>query len=191
MVSYTTQIEIIRGESYEIREAQVEEFIVNKCIKKIDRFHHVTGIESHPKYEAYIYYTLPEHPTLTVSYEQLSNGVFLSPSNGLNFTFTVVSPIYLELLEVSIRYNKTGNFSETDPIVTFPLVYGTNSVLLHESMLDHNTMYYFQPYIKSCIGTTYSDTLAIEYLSYLQDTDLEPIFDTDSNYIFDIYQYNT
>lgn len=178
MSSYVTQIEIIRGESYEIRESQVEDFIIDKCVKRIERFHHVTGLESHPKYEAYIYYTLPAPPTITSTYEIVSNGI--------SFTVTTSSPIYLEILEIGIYYNQTGIFTDADSSLLFSLEYGTNTELLSELLFSPNKLYYFQPYIKTCIGTTYATSYSAIYESYLMDTYLEPILDTNSEFIFDV-----
>lgn len=140
MISYIEQIQILRDANRINLDKRVEEFSVGRCIKRTQYYRH-PNTDLVETYEVYIWYTLPEEPTIELT-ASLNDNI-------CTLVLTITCAIILTLKEVKVKYSTTENFSSYNTI-TFPNTYGTNSSIL---TINLDNTYYFEPNITTCMGT--------------------------------------
>ena len=172
MISYIEQIQILRDVDRDKLANLVKEFSIGKCIKKVQYYRH-PNTDIVDNYEAYIWYTLPKLPDIVFQADLIGNYGKL--------TINVNSNIEIQLKEVGVLYNTTGIFTHDYNIYKFPTKYGTSSIETNSFLEDY--LYYFKPYILSCMGTTYGEIVTAPISNYLIDTYGEVIKDTYNNFI--------
>jgi len=149
MISYITQLNIIRADNRVLLGELVEAYSIDKCVKKVEYYIRDTKIDGIAKHEAFIYFTTPEPPISSVELGANMLGVLV--------TVTVESPIVVNLYEVGIVYSLLSNPTVLDTKVLFPTVYGTNTVLIPYISIDVTKEHYIRPYTISCVGTNYGE----------------------------------
>jgi hypothetical protein len=147
MISYLTQLEILRADNRVLLGDMVALFSIDKCVKRVTYLIRDTKIDGIAKHEAHILYTNPESPTINL---RLTNSLF-----GVNVITTVKSPIVVHLKEVGIVYSLTPNPTLQNTKYILPSVYGTTSTFVPFTVLDPTKIYYIKPYIISCVGVKY------------------------------------
>ena len=177
MSSYITQLEILRDFDRTRLAERVEIFCINKCIKNIQYYIKDSKMNEVAKHECYVYYTDPFPPNVTLDIVEIID--------GKEFTVNIESDLFLAIEEIGIRYSKNIVPLETDLGIVFSNnVYGIQTMTFSTLELDSNVVYYFRPYVLTCIGTTWGTIKGSTILEYLLDTYSIPILDTDDAYIY-------
>lgn len=170
MYSYVDQLEILGDPDRSNLEKRVIEFSKGKCIKDITYQVNSSAKYFTEKYIAYIKYSLPKPPTITLTGEK--------SDTTLTLTLTLSSNIWLKLTQVGVYYNNNNRFSVRNDRVLFPNTYGTSTVIV--TGVDPVPTYYAKPYIDTCMGRIYGDTLII-------GTEEGELVDTYGDYLTDTY----
>lgn len=179
MSAFVTQIEIIRGETKSIVEKLVASFVVGKCVKRVQYVFHRSEQLSRAACEAYVYYTTPEAPLITI------NGVATSLST-VRIYGNILNDLSLNLSQQGVVFNLTGNPTIEDTVrYITPPMYGNYTKDIVN--LRVGITYYFRVYTLTCLGYTYSEQIAVMTKEPILDTYLIPILDTNNEYIFDTY----
>lgn len=174
MYSYVDQLEIIGDPDRTRLEKRVEEFIEGKCVKNI--LYKITSSAQYftEKYQAYIYYSLPEPPSIVLTGQK--------NLDTLTLTLTLSSNLWLKLDQVGVYYNTDNKFSIRNDRALFSNNYGTTSVTI--TGLDPVLSYYAKPYIDTCMGRIYGDVVLINSnVDCLIDTYGDLVTDTYGDYI--------
>jgi hypothetical protein len=170
MGSYVQQLKILRDKDRNSLTKQVEEFIINRCVKKVDFYQNTSQLDYVPRHEAYIYYTEPNPPTATLD---------LILGLNLIFNINVESNIVVPLKEVGICYNTTGHPTTRNTRIKLQPKYGTQILTLDSSYFDLFHNWYFRVYVKSCVGIIYSNQELINNeVEYILDSFENPILDS-------------
>jgi hypothetical protein len=169
MYSYIEQLQILKDRTKPALLKQVEDFCIGKCLKKVNYYSHDND-KIAENFEAYVYYTYPQPPELSLEGEMMGEEIHLS--------ITVSSFILLTLSEVGAYYNTDGQFNRFNDKVLFPNVYGTTNQVMYST--DPDAVYFFKPYIKTCLGIQYGDIIIINSTG-------DVLLDTYNNIILDTY----
>lgn len=156
MISYITQLNTIRADNRILLGQLVEAFSIDKCVKKVEYYIRDTKIDGIAKHEAYVYFTTPDPP--------ISSIILKNNLTGVNITLTTTSPIVVNLYEVGVVYSLVSTPTILNTKILFPTMYGTNTVHLPYTSIDVTKVYYFRPYVVSCVGTHYGEEAIKELL---------------------------
>lgn len=177
MYSYVEKLEIIRHSNREKLQELVNDFSTGKCIKRVTYYINYSNSYITEKHQAYVYYTLPKEPTITIT------GTLIDGTATLQLTIS--SDLNIQLTELGVYYNTTGLFSNRTPKVIVNPVYGTQTIVISD--LSTEATYFFKPYFKCCLGKLYGEVLVIGELLFILDTYDEGLLDTYGEVILDTY----
>jgi hypothetical protein len=176
MSSYIEQLKILRDINRESLQKQVDEFLLDKCEKRVINYVNNTPIDKIPKFEAYIYYIDPPNPIMT----SISTDI---GATYITFETIVSSPIYLTIKQSGIYYNTTGIQSIYDKKVLLPNNYGIFTVTITD--LTMGQFYYFTPFLKICNKIIFYDIIKQSMGTCILDSYEDFILDSYGDFILE------